>query len=348
MDNGKVEPVKIIQILPGLEEGGVERHVLWLSNELASRGHEMLVVSSGGKLEGQFEPSIKHWRLPVHLKNPLTAAWCAIRIANRARKEGWDLLHAHSRVPVWIAWWASFLADMPWIITAHDNYRTNMAIYPFRYASAAICVSGAVKEHLEKFLPKESHVIYNGLPRDYEKWEEGRGEFARRFLFLGRLTRRKGLHIILEAFGELRSKNWVLDVVGNGSLASEMQEKAQHLKIADKVNFWGFRDDTEKWMKRCDCFLFPSLDEGMGLTLMQAIYMRVPVIASDLPAVRELSCDGGESLVSRGNVGAWKNRIESILNGKDCYSRFDPSKVRTVKETTDFIIKVYQKVLGNL
>ena len=125
MDDRGVGRLKIAQILPEFEEGGVERYVLWLSNALAEMGHEATVITAGGKLEENLDPNVAVVRLPVHKKNPLTALYCAISIASRAKREGWDILHAHSRVPVWIAFWASFISRKPWVFTAHDRYRRN-------------------------------------------------------------------------------------------------------------------------------------------------------------------------------------------------------------------------------
>ena len=79
--------MKIIHILPELEEGGVERHVLWLTEELSSRGHEVAVMSSGGKMVSRLAPGVKHLALPVDVKNPLTAFFCARKIAYLAARE---------------------------------------------------------------------------------------------------------------------------------------------------------------------------------------------------------------------------------------------------------------------
>jgi glycosyltransferase involved in cell wall biosynthesis len=348
MDTEKVEPMKIIQILPGLEEGGVERHVLWLSNELAARGHEILVISSGGKLEKQLDPAVTHWKLPVHLKNPLTAAWCALKIANRARKEGWDLLHAHSRVPDWIAWWSSRMAKIPWLATAHANYSHNQGLRPLRHAGAVICVSRSVRDHLKAWLPAKAAVIHNGLPRQYGRWHPGPRDGTIRLLFVGRLTRKKGLQIVLRALSEIGEMDWELDVVGDGSFRPELEALARELKIAEKVAFHGFRNDTEKWMKECDCFLFPSLEEGMSLTLMQVIQMGVPVLASDIPAVRELASDEAMGLVAPEDVDAWRWRLKQVVNGEGAFSRFDGSKIGTVAERAGEIEKIYEDVLRGI
>ena len=115
--------MKIAQILPEFHEGGVERHVLWLSNALAGLGHEVTVISAGGKLEDKLDRRVAFWRLPVQRKNPITGLYSALKIAGRAKRQQWDILHAHSRVPAWIAWWASAMSSKPWIFTAHDRYR---------------------------------------------------------------------------------------------------------------------------------------------------------------------------------------------------------------------------------
>ena len=107
--------MKIIHILPELEIGGVERHVIDLANELVKRGHEVMVISAGGRMERQLDAKVLVRHLPVHKKNPLTGLYSAVKIARWVRREGWQILHAHSRVPAWIANWASPLARVPWL-----------------------------------------------------------------------------------------------------------------------------------------------------------------------------------------------------------------------------------------
>ena len=87
--------MKIIELLPELDIGGVERHVIDLTSELALRGHELLVISAGGKMAHQLSPQVRQLTLPVHRKNPITGWLCACRIASLAKAEGWQLLHAH-------------------------------------------------------------------------------------------------------------------------------------------------------------------------------------------------------------------------------------------------------------
>lgn len=307
--------MKIIHILPGLIEGGVERHVLMLSDQLVKNGHRVMVISSGGKLVDELNPKVDHWLLPVHRKDPVTALVCALKISRKMRSEKWDLVHAHSRVPAWIAWWASRLTKKPFVVTANSLYSLNAGLFPFRKADIAICGSQSIQDHLEGYLPGNSKVIYNGLLPPDLKWA-GVKEDKVRFLFIGRLTKLKGLRTVIEALPGIKSQNWVLDVAGIGPQREPLEKLVYESGLSEKVLFHGFVEDTDLYMRKCSCFLFPSLSEGMGLTLMRAIQTGVPVIASDLPPVRELT-DRPDTLVSAGNVEKWRVALEDFLrNGK--------------------------------
>ena len=343
MDHPGVGSLKIAQILPEFNEGGVERHVLWLSNELAAMGHKVTLITSGGKLEDKLDPGVNLWKLPVHRKNPVTGFYSAFNIAARAKRENWDILHAHSRVPVWIAWWASSMSGIPWVFTAHARYSQNLGLNPFPRANGAICVSKAVEEHLRSSLPLNRVVIPNGLPPVESKWERRRG-LVKRLLFVGRLTRVKGLDVLLAALGGLKGQEWELDVVGDGPQRAEFETLSEHLGLSDRVRFHGFRDNPQDWMVESDLLVFPSRDEGMPLVLMQAIQVGLPVIASDIEPVRELAFEGADLPVP-GDVGSWKKALTKVFNEGIPEVLFVPEKIPGVKEMSDKVSSFYSWII---
>lgn len=282
MDHPRVESLKIAQILPEFHEGGVERHVLWLSNELAAMGHQVTVVTAGGKLEKKLDPAVRLWRLPVHRKNLLTGFYSALKIAARAKGEGWDILHAHSRVPAWIAWWAACFCSKAWVATAHARYSLNAGLAPYRRAAGVICVSETVRQHLQGHLAGNGTVIYNGLPPTKRKWKGGSFSENPRFLFVGRLTRLKGLDFVIEALSEFRDRTWSLDVLEDGAQRRELEAKVRDKGLGGRIQFHGFREDVEDWMAGAGCLLLPSMEEGMPLALMQAVQVGTPVLASGI------------------------------------------------------------------
>lgn len=340
--------MNIIHILPEFDEGGVERHVLWLANELAALGHDVTVVSAGGKLEARLKGvTIVH--LPVHRKNPLTALYSAFRIARIAKREKTDVLHAHSRVPAWVAWWASRLSGRPFVLTAHDVYRLNKALIPFSRAGCVICVSETVRSHLLSVIRGPSRTILNGLQPLGVSWVKKEcSEAVSRFLFVGRLTKRKGLHVVLEALGGLSRNDWILDVVGDGPQRTELEEQAQRLSLADRVFFHGFQDNPDIWMSECSCFLFPSLEEGMGLTLMRAIQMDVPALASDIPPVRELLRDSTLPLIPP-TVSEWRKVLSRVVSEKKgfLFPSFSKVKILSTQEMARKVLDCYYEVLRN-
>ncbi|TDY65109.1 glycosyltransferase involved in cell wall biosynthesis [Aminivibrio pyruvatiphilus] len=335
--------MKIIHILPELEEGGVERHVLWLTEELSFRGHDVTVISSGGKMVSRLASGVNHLALPVDVKNPLTAFFCARKIARLAARENVQLLHAHSRVPAWVAYWASRMAKIPFVVTAHGVFSNKTAwIYrPYRKAERVICVSSAVKRTMEPCFGNNTTVILNGMPEKDLSWK-GSKDGMFRFLFIGRLSPVKGIQDIVEILPLLQG-DWTLDVVGNGPLFSTLSAKIKELALNDRVFLHGFRDDTDRWLSECSCLLFPSYTEGMPLTLARAVQMGVPVLASSIPPVIEMA-ETEEGLLPPGEKDLWRRALQGVLEGNKSFPRFSSEKIPTIKKMTDEVEAVYAEV----
>ena len=331
--------MRILHIVPEFEEGGVERYVLQLSKEQLAHGHRIFLATAGGKLESLLPREVTVIHLPVQRKNPVTGIYCTFCLA--LKRSQWDIIHAHSRVPAWISWWTSALTKMPWIMTAHAVYSLNAGIAPLKHANGVICISDAVKQHLEGYLPKRTAVVPNGVRKPALLWE-GRGfpEYPR-FLFVGRLTRLKGLDTALRALGELKGRAWELDVIGDGPQRAELEALASELGLQERVNFHGFRDDVEKWMVSSGCLLFPSYQEGMGLVVLQALNVGLPVLASDLEPLRPLASG---PLVPPGDVEAWRKAIEKVLDG-EAASPLSSEGLTTFEETARRTEEFYREVL---
>ncbi len=333
--------MRILHLVPEFEEGGVERYVLQLVKEQVSHGLQVSLVTAGGKLESLLPPEVKVIHLPVHRKNLITGLYCVFHLAKNIKK--WDLLHAHSRVPAWIAWWTSGLTGIPWIMTAHAMYSLNAGITPLKHANGVICISDAVKQHLTKYLPARTVTVPNGVRKPSRLWEGKNNSEQPRFLFVGRLTRLKGLDTALRALGGLKDRDWTLDVIGDGPQRTELENLIAELGLKERIAFHGFRDDVEAWMARSSCLLFPSNQEGMGLAVLEAVNVGLPVLASDLEPLRPLASG---SLIPPGNVDAWRKAIEKVLDGEPASPLLAerlPAFEDTVRGTEEF----YKEVLSN-
>ncbi|MCK5340308.1 MAG: glycosyltransferase [Desulfobulbaceae bacterium] len=340
--------MKLLELLPELEEGGVERHVVSLSTALSERGHQVHIVSGGGKLERELPAAVTHWRMPVYRKNPVSILRCAWRVALMTRNEGFQLFHAHSRVPAWVAYIASCIVRVPFVVTAHffSGNRSRWIYRPYRRAARVLCVSHSVEQAMADCFSGNTVVVRNGLPPPSVRWRGPRDDGSQCLLFIGRLTSVKGLQDVLRVLSSLKSAGgWRLDVLGDSPLRSELEDIAHKGGIDGRVFFHGFRDDTDTWLERCSCLLFPSYHEGMSLTLARAIQMKTPIIASDIPSVREL-CSAHETLVPPGDLKGWRKALEHFLTGKRVPVGFDPRTVPSLEEMTTTTEDVYRQVVN--
>ncbi len=338
--------MKIIEILPELDIGGVERHVIDLSGELASRGHEVAVISAGGKMQSQLSAAVRHIDMPVHKKNPFTMWLCARKIAALARLGGYQLIHAHSRVPAWIARWAADGAGVPYVVTAHVVFGNKSPwIYaPYRAAARVICVSGAVREGMKECFYDNAQVVLNGLDEPKVRWSAENLGGRVKFLFVGRLSPVKGLHDALRAMPE--DMDWTLDVLGDGPMRAELENITKERGFADRVTFHGYSDRADDFMARSSCLLFPSYTEGMPLTLARAAQIGIPVIASDIPPVSEMA-GTSENLLPPGDVAAWRAAVADFIKTRRAKAAVPISAVPTLAKMTDADEAVYKEALAS-
>ena len=332
--------MKILYIIPEFNEGGAEFHLLNLIQGLAAK-HEITLATNGGNLESFLPENVKILHVESARKNIFTIIYAAIRLARLNKKFCWDLVHVHSRVPAWIAWLFSGLTGVKWLMTAHALYSLNPGLIPLKHADGVICVSESVKAHLQKYLPaKNVKIIYNGInpPELLNNAPE-----SIKFLFVGRLTSIKGLDIAIKALAGLVKYKWTLDVIGEGSKREELESLVENLNLNNRVIFHGARSKSQVnlFMSKSSCLLFPSLSEGMGLSVLEAASMKLPVIASDLPALREISQGG---LVKAGDIDEWQKAIKNFIESRKA-SRIDSEKILTVDEMTCLTEKFYLVVL---
>ncbi len=331
--------MKILHIVPEFQEGGVERYVLQLCQEQINHGHEITLASAGGKLEKFLPNEVKFLRLPVQLKNPFTVIYSAVKLA---KINDWNIIHAHSRVPAWIAWFASKMTKTKWIMTAHAPYSLNFGIKPLKYAYGVICVSESVQHSLENFLPQNTITIPNGIKKPKFLWEQKYFPDNKKFLYVGYLAKRKGLDTALKALGNLKDFEWTLDILGDGSQREELENLVDELGINDRVKFYGFRDDTDKFMSMAACLLFPSRQEGLPLTVNEALAVGLPVLASDIEPLRPLA---NGKLIPVGDVEAWREAIKNVIEGKPA-SPLSSEKLITFEETAKRVEDFYRSVLS--
>ena len=135
---------------------------------------------------------------------------------------------------------------------------------------------------------------------------------------IGRHEFQKGHRYLLEAVGRLRRTRPRLRVIvagRRGNASADVEAMRRSLDLVDEVRFVGHRDDVPSLLAAADLFVFPSLYEGFGGALIEAMALGLPIVASDVPAIREVVEEGRNSLlVPRGDPDALATGIAELLD----------------------------------
>ncbi|SDJ99949.1 glycosyltransferase family 4 protein [Microbulbifer yueqingensis] len=335
--------MKVMQLLPALNSGGVERGTLDLARALVAAGHESAVVSSGGRLVQQLElEGSRHLTLPIHRKS--LASLREIRpLRELIRAEKPDILHVRSRVPAWLTYFAWKKLDpetRPRLVsTAHGLYSINRYSAIMASAEQVIAISDCVRDYLTgnyaRYLKRPPEVIYRGVDtgefhpgvQPPDGWRDSvEAEFPalrdRRWLLLpGRLTRWKGQEDFLELMAELDRDDLHGVVLGGAEpnkqhYEEELRQRAVELGLKDRVSFVGQRSDIRFWYKESSLvYNLSKRPEPFGRTVIEAVAIGTPIIGYNIggPAESLRACFP-EGLVPSGSIPGLKDKTLELLD----------------------------------
>lgn len=299
----------ILQVLPELESGGVERGVIDISVYGKKLGYEMLVASSGGKLVQHLEEAnVKHCKFNLKTKNPLKIIFNIFRLRKVIKQNKIAIVHARSRAPAWSAYFAAKLTGATYITTFHGFYKRNA---PLKHWYNSIMVKGDViigvsqfiKKHIVKYYNtggKKIEVIHRGVNLqefDVEKiTEEDIKDFRGTngvdsndivILLPGRISRWKGQDIAIRAFSELKNKENIKLLIcgswrGNENYYTELVQICKENNLENNVIFAGNISNMPLAFKAGDIALNTSTEpETFGRVSAEANAMGKPVIATN-------------------------------------------------------------------
>jgi glycosyltransferase involved in cell wall biosynthesis len=297
----------VLQLLPALHSGGVERSTLEIGAALVAAGHRSLVASAGGRLVAELErDGSRHVTLDLGRKSlrTLRHVHSLRRLIERERP---DIVHARSRLPAWIAHFAlrGLGAARPAFVTTVHGLNS-----PGRYSAIltrgerVICVSDAVRAHLVKHYPDldpaRLRVIERGVDPDHFAAARGASADARRrwraafpaldagalLLLPGRGTRLKGHAVAIRLLSRLRrggidARLLLLGAIEEGREAylAELQALAQSLGVQSQFVMTPPRPDVVEAYAAADLVLQVSTQpEAFGRTAAEALASGRPLL----------------------------------------------------------------------
>ncbi|MGI9506541.1 MAG: glycosyltransferase family 4 protein, partial [Geminicoccaceae bacterium] len=303
---------KVLQVLPALGPGGVERGTLDMARYLIDQGWTPIVVSNGGEQEKDLlDIGAISLNLPVHSKNPLTMHKNIKRLTQMIRNHDIQLVHARSRAPAWSAFYAAKRAEVPFLTTFHslysgaDNFLKRGYNAIMTRGDRVIAISDYVAEHvIKRYGVSGEHlrIIPRGVDLDEfdpEKVDDERIATLRdkwdldpdkRIIMLpGRISERKGHTWLLKALKKVwengKADDTVCVMVGNngarGGYANRVENMIIEQKLEKRVWLVGPCDDMPAAYALADTVIIPSTGpEAFGRISIEAQAMGKPVIAT--------------------------------------------------------------------
>lgn len=310
--------MKVIQILPELSAGGVERGTLEVANHLVAHGHESIVISNGGTMAPALEAAgTRHITLPVHRK-ALPSLLQVPKLREVFLREKPDIIHLRSRLPAWLAYlaWKSLpQANRPHLITTvHGFYSVSAYSAIMTKGQRVIAVSHSVRDYITTNYPacppENITVIHRGIdpaayhpdyrpsPEWLATWHGENPQLTGKATLLlpGRITRLKGHEDFFALIASLNANGTPAHglIVGNThpkkiAYLDELHALARSMGISDHLTFLGHRSDLRDIMAATDItFSLSQQPESFGRTVLEALALGKPTIAHNFGGTGEI------------------------------------------------------------
>lgn len=339
--------------------GGVQSHIRSLAAELRRRDHEVVVLAptrgraghrigpragderqSDGPREDGLVVAGRAWPIPANGSvAPVSFGPVAAMAVRRALDRfAPDVLHLHEPLIPSLSLLALWASSVPAVGTFHAAAERSLgyglARPALRRAARKLrvrtAVSDAARELVSRYLPGDYALTPNGV--DVATFATARPADlgpGRKILFLGRIERRKGLEVLVQAMTRFRGDDLELIVAGDGPEAKGARALAERLGVP--ARFLGRVDDDMKasLFARVDVYCAPALGgESFGIVLLEAMAAATPVVCSDLTGFRAVA-GGSGVLVTPGDSGLLADALKRVVSDSSLADRMRTTGART-------------------
>jgi glycosyltransferase involved in cell wall biosynthesis len=367
--------LKILLTTTHLEFGGISSYTVFLAKKLKNRGHYVAVASSGGALIEELKKnSIEHIKINIRTKcelNPklITAT---LRLLKFVKENNIELIHAQTRITQVAALYLSKLSGIPYVTTCHGFFKPRFTRKVFKcWGERVIAISEAVRAHLvyDLKVPKDKiDLIHNGVDlKDFLHLytEDQKNKYKSEIKLkkgpvvgiIARISGVKGHKYLLQAAKQILKERPDVQflIIGDGPEKKNLLKLADELQINENTYFLPSTLEIALPLSIMDIFCLPSLQEGLGLSIIEAMASSVAVVASNAGGIYSLVEDGKNGfLVQPGNDKQLKVAILKLLNNKRMAKIFGREGKRKVIEefSLDILVKkaeeTYQKAMGRI
>lgn len=361
----------VVQVLPALEVGGVERGTLEVASGLVKAGHRSIVISGGGRLVDTLVlEGSQHFNWSIGRKSLFTLI-LAIKLRKLLIRESVDILHVRSRMPAWVCYLA--LKGIrknkrpKFICTVHGPYSVNRYSKIMTKGDDVIVISQFIKDYVlnnyKETGEKKLTIIHRGInakefPFNYSPDDSWRKEWTKNHATLGdkfiitlpaRITRWKGQEDFLLIISALKKLGIPIHgLVAGGAhvrrikFLKSLKKQVVELGLKNEIDFIGHRDDLKEIMAISDIVLsLAKKPEAFGRTALESLSLGTPVVAYDHGGASEvLNILFPDGLTPRNDIAKATKKIASLYKTSNIISVKNPF---TQKAMVDKTIDLYEK-----
>jgi glycosyltransferase involved in cell wall biosynthesis len=334
--------VRILQVITPSKVAGAERSTTSLCEHLVRAGHTVRVVCKARHPLVEVMRGVGLDVREASIGGKLNVA-APLRLAREARAFDADVIHTQlSTAALWGSV-AGRLAGTP--VVAHVRALNTPTCYTL--ADRVIAISHGVKRHLEsRGIPGQRiDVVYTGLDPDRYRLELSR-EAAKQSLgiapgqptvgVVAHLTAKKGHAVFLEAAARVAEQvpEALFLLLGEGPEREALGARAKELGLGERVRFLGFHSDVVPYYAAMDVVALPSISrEGLPRTLLEASYLGIPVVGSELAGIPEIIAEGETGfVVPRGAPEPLAERLIQLLEDPDLRARFGQAGTARIRQ----------------
>jgi len=356
--------MKIVQLVTQMEAGGAQRVAILLNEALQNKGYEAEVWFLYLKRPAYIDvPGVRV--LLEHKPSALDYFKIASKLQNLLRSHQPDVFITHTHYANVIGQVIARFCGIPrrvavqhnpvntypkaakwidWMLGTTDIYSDNIAVsqvvidsvdkYPARY-----------KVKLKK--------IYNGIPKleTQNLGKEGQTRWnlpanAPILINIGRLAHQKNQVTLIKSLLHLKEAHLLL--IGEGELRNDLQKQVTALQLKDRVHFLGEMksQDVLALLSVSDVFVFPSLYEAMPIALLEAMSLGLPIVAGDIPAIREVLDDVGV-IVPSTSIEAIARAVQQIVDSSEIANRLRQASIKRADLfSIERMVESYEKLFN--
>ncbi len=353
--------------------GGIGVVAHEMSKEQVKLGHDVTVYTSGadGRPMREFKDGYKIIRFKSIMKLMGNTFMPGMLFKLMRAKNDFDIIHAHSHLYLSTNLCALVkrLGSPPLVITVHGLfsqtaplpiqkiYLPTIAKWTLRSADRVICLSTENKRELEELgiASANIRIIHNGIDVTvFTPPERKQGKTSNQILWVGRFVPGKGVECLISAFHILvrKNENYRLTMVGEGPLKEKIKHKIRGLGLSQYIHFRDFIPNTElpDLYRNSDVFVLTSINEGVPLTILEAMACGVPVVSTKLPQLVNI-VNGCGLLVPVGNPESVADAVSTIATDRELAQKLGQiGRAKVVRDyswedTVEKTIELYQELI---